>query len=156
VEELVVFDPDHALSPTRFLFQVFRKSKRGLTCVEATNADRVKSKSLGCYLRAVGAGDDLRVRLGTGFRGETLFPTDAEARAQEQALREQAEAAAHEERTRRERAEAAAQQAEAGQHDAEATTRDLEAQLEQVKAELALLRTKPKPSGPKRRTSPRK
>ncbi|MEO5729926.1 MAG: Uma2 family endonuclease [Byssovorax sp.] len=85
VDELVMLDPDHALHPTRFLFQVFRKGKRGLVRVEATNADRVKSKILGCHLRAVGVGDDCRVRLGTGINGETLFPTDAEARAQAEA-----------------------------------------------------------------------
>ena len=170
VEELVVFDPDYALDPARFLFQVFRKSKRGLIRVEATNADRVKSKVLGCHLRAVGAGDDLRVRLGTGFRGETLFPTDGEARAQEQALREQAEAAAEQAEAAAEQAEAAAQgeralreQAEAGQLHAEATPRELAAQLlaeraerARVEAELALLRGAPKPSSPKRRTSRRK
>ena len=163
VEELVVFDPDYALAPTRSLFQVFRKSKRGLICVEATNADRVKSKVLGCHLRAVGAGDDLRVRLGTGFKGETLFPTDVEARAQ-------AEAVAQKERAGREQAEAAMQQAEAAtqkerafRERAEATTRDRDAQLEAeratralLEAELALLRGAPKPPGPKGRTSRRK
>jgi hypothetical protein len=135
VEELVVVDPDHTLDPSRFLFQVFRRSKRGLICEEATNADRVKSKVLGCHLRAVGVADDVRVRLGTGGHGETLFPTDAERTTE-------AEAAAQEARTRRERAEA--------------TSRELAAQLEQVKAELALLRGGPKPTGPKRRASRQK
>lgn len=143
VAELVVFDPDYATSPTtRARFQVFRKSKRGLVCVEATSADRVKSKVLGCHLRAIGVGDDSRVRLGTGFNGETLVPTDVEAK-------QQSEAAAREERAMRE-------QAEAGQHQAEATSRDLAAQLAQVKAELALLRGTPKPSSPKSRPSRRK
>ena len=89
------------------------------------------------------------MRLGTGFKGEALFPTDVEARSQ-------AEAVAQEERIGRELAEAAVQQAEAGQHHAEATSRDLAAQLKQLKAELALLRGAPKPSGPKSRTSRRK
>jgi Uma2 family endonuclease len=131
VQELVVFDPDYALSPTRSLFQVFRRGKRGLLCVEATNADRVKSKILGCHLRAVGAGDHRRVRLGTGFKGEKLFPTDAEAREQ---------------------AEADRKQAEAGQQQAEATARNLAALLDaertaraRLEAELAQLRGAQKP-----------
>jgi hypothetical protein len=163
VEELVVFDPDYALDPARSLFQVFRKSRRGLVCVEATNADRVKSKVLGCHLRAVGVGDDLRVRLATGFKGETLFPTDAEARAEERSGREQAEALAQQAEAVAQQAEALAreeralrEQAEAGQHQAEATTRGLAAQLERALAELALLRGAPRPSGPKSRTSRKK
>jgi Uma2 family endonuclease len=143
-EELVVFDPDYVLSPTRFRFQVFRKSKRGLVRVEATNADRVKSKILGCHLRAVGVGDNRRVRIGTGFNGETLLPTDAEAREQAEAEREQAEAGR--------------EQAEAGREQAEAAARDLTAQLEaersarvQLEAELARLRGASKPPSSKGR-----
>jgi Uma2 family endonuclease len=128
VEELVVFDPEHAQDPARFLFQVFRRGEGGLVCVEATNADRVKSKVLGCHLRAVGVDDDIRVRIATGFEGETLFPTDAEARAK-------AEAVAHGEREQRERAEAA---------------------MRAMEAELALLRGAPKPPVAKSKTSRRK
>lgn len=131
VDELVVFDPDWTLSPTRLRFQVFRRGKRGLVRVEATNADRVKSKILGCHLRSVGAGDNRRVRLGTGLNGETLFPTDAEAREQAEAEREEAEA---------------------GQQRAEANARDLAALLEaertaraRLEAELAQLRGAQKP-----------
>jgi hypothetical protein len=156
VEELVVLDPDYALDPARSLFQVFRKSRRGLVCVEATNADRVKSKVLGCHLRAVGVGDDLRVRLATGFKGETLFPTDAEARAEERSGREQAEAVAQQAEALAREERALREQAEAGQHQAEATTRGLAAQLERALAELALLRGAPRPSGPKSRTSRKK
>jgi Uma2 family endonuclease len=149
VEELVVFDPEHGRDPARFLFQVFRKSKRGLICVEATNADRVKSKILGCHLRAVGTGDDSRLRIATGFKGETLFPTDVEARVEERLRREQAEAVAQAERSQRERAEATTRE-----RDAELDTeRTLRARLE---AELLRLRGAPPPSGPKRRTSKRK
>ncbi|MEP7124330.1 MAG: Uma2 family endonuclease [Byssovorax sp.] len=106
VEELVVFDPDFALSQARFRFQVFRKSKRGLVLVEATNADRVKSKILGCHLCAVGFGDDCRVRIGTGFNGATLFPTDVEAK-------QRAEATSRELTTRLEAEQAARAQLEA-------------------------------------------
>ena len=47
VDELVVFDPDHAQDPSRSRFQVYRKSKRGWSCVLHTNADRVRSQVLG-------------------------------------------------------------------------------------------------------------
>ena len=163
VDELVVFDPDYELHPTRFRFQVFRKSKRGLTRVEGTNDDRVKSKALGCYLRAVGSGDDRRVRLGTGVRGETLFPTDAEAREQAEAAAQQARSTTQEERALREQAEAAAQKERALREQAEATTRDRDKQLEaeraaraRLEAELARLRGAPKPPGPKSPKSRRK
>jgi Uma2 family endonuclease len=153
VEELVVFDPDYALSPTRSRFQVFRKSKRGLLRVEATNADRVKSKILGCHLRAVGVGDNRRVRIGTGFNGETLLPTDAEAREQAEADREQAEADREQAEARAQEQRAGRERAEAGREQAEATSRDLAAQLDaersaraQLEAELARLRGAPKPS----------
>ena len=156
VEELVVFDPEYRLSPARFRFQVFRKSKRGLVRVEATNADRVKSKVLGCHLRAVGVDDDCRVRIATGFNGETLFPTDVEAKQQAEAAAKQAEAAAQQ-------AGAAAQQERAGRERAEATSRELTTQLDaeraaraRIEAELALLRGTSTPRPAKVRTSRRK
>lgn len=113
VKELVVFDPEWENSRDRFQFQVFRRVKdRGLVRVEATNADRVRSRVLGAFLIAVGEGGNVRLRIGSGHNGETLFPTEAErtqhaeaGRAAERAAREQAEAA-------RERAEAALAQAE--------------------------------------------
>ena len=93
VAELVVFDPDFRASNGRVQWQVFRRIKgRGLVKVEATNADRVRSRVLGCFLRVVGEGDEMRLRLGTGPAGETLLPTDEEARAQAEAEREQATA----------------------------------------------------------------
>jgi hypothetical protein len=62
-------------------WQVFRRIKgRGLVKVEVTNGDRVRSRVLGCFLRVVGSGDEVRLRLGTGSNGETLLPTDDEAR----------------------------------------------------------------------------
>jgi Uma2 family endonuclease len=114
VEELVIYDPDFALSERRVQWQVFRRvKKRGLVKVEATNADRVRSRVLGCFLRVVGTGDEVRLRLGTGPEGEALFPTDEEARARADAARAQADAARalasaerDEERVAKERAEA--------------------------------------------------
>jgi Uma2 family endonuclease len=86
VKELFVFDPDFATSPNRARWQVFRRVKgRGLLRVEATNGDRVRSRAIGCFLRAVGEGDEVRVRLATGPTGDTLFLTDEEDRAQAEA-----------------------------------------------------------------------
>ena len=93
VKELVVFDPDFTRSHGRVQWQVFRRVKgRGLVKVEATNADRVRSSVLGCFLRAAGAGDEVRVRLGTGPGGDTLLPTDEEACARATAERDEARA----------------------------------------------------------------
>jgi hypothetical protein len=89
VDELVVFDPDHEQSDERVRWQRYRKLKRrGFVQVEASNADRIRSRVLGCFLRVVGSGDAARVRLGTGHTGDDLVPTEAEAEraAKEQAL----------------------------------------------------------------------
>ena len=93
VAELVVFDPDYAASQDRVQWQVFRRIKgRGLVKVEATNEDRVRSRVLGCFLRVVGSGDEVRLRIGTGPNGETLLPTDDEAREEEKRRADGAEA----------------------------------------------------------------
>ncbi len=96
VSELVVFDR-HYRRRGHVRWQVFRRVKgRGLVRVEATNEDRVESRELGCWLCAVGTGYATRLRIGTGARGEELFPTEAEAeragREIERAAREIAEA----------------------------------------------------------------
>ena len=72
-------------------WQVFRRTDRGFLREAATNAERVYSESLGCWLRALGKGNATRVRLATGPRGEHLFPTDAEARAAAEARQRQLE-----------------------------------------------------------------
>ncbi len=89
VGELVVFDPLAETSPERVRWQVFRRVHAGLSLVERSNGDRVRSEKLGCWLRAVGVGAELRVRLATGAGGEELVPTEAEA---ERAQKEAAEA----------------------------------------------------------------
>lgn len=80
VPELVIFDPKAGRPRSkRVRWQVYRRIPgRGLVRVEVTNEDRVRSKKLGCWLRAVGEGDAMRVRLATGPRGETLLPTPEE------------------------------------------------------------------------------
>jgi hypothetical protein len=81
VEELVLFDPYVDVGSGRTRFRRYRRDGGGkLARVEATNEDRVRSEVLGCYLRAEGERPELRLRIATGPRGETLVPT-AEERA---------------------------------------------------------------------------
>ncbi len=130
VKELVVFDPDFARSPQRIQWQVFRRVKgRGLVKVEATNADRVRSRVLGCFLRAVGAGDEVRVRLGTGPNGDLLVPTDEEARRRAEAERAQANAERDEANAERDEANVERDEARAAQERAEAEVQKLRAEL---------------------------
>ena len=145
VKELVIFDPEYRNDLTdRLRFQVFRRiSKRGLVRVEATNEDRVRSRVLGCHVRAVGADlDTLRLRLAIGPKGDALFPTEAEselaAREAERGAREahEAERVAHE-------AERAGREAERAGREAERAGREAaEAELAKLRAEIAQLRGK--------------
>ena len=107
VAELVIFDPDYEARRDGIRFRTYRRlPKRGLVLFEATNQDRVKSKVLGCWLCAVGDGDETRLRLGLGPRGDDLLATDTE-RATAEAERATAEAErADAERAARQRAEA--------------------------------------------------
>jgi len=162
VEELIIFDPDYQESRSRMRWQVYRRTRRGLLRIEATDADRIRSRVLGCWLRVVGEGGEVRVRVARGPNGETLIPTDEEARAQAEAERGRAEA----ERERavaerehavaeRERAEAERGRAEAERgraEDALAAERRVRAELE---AELARLRGAGPQAG-KKRPAPRK
>jgi Uma2 family endonuclease len=94
VREVVLVDPGHATHADGVLWQVYRPVKRrGLVCVEATNADRVRSKVLGCWLRAVGEGKDFRVRIAEGPKGEVLVPTAEERERAERAAKETERAA---------------------------------------------------------------
>jgi Uma2 family endonuclease len=137
VDELIVFDPDYLQSRSRYRWQVFRRTRRGLVRVVATDADRVRSKVLGCYLRAVGSRDEVRVRLATGPNGQDLFPTAAEAERAERAARETAEAA-------RETAEAARETAEAARETAEAALGAERKRAAELEAELAALQARSK------------
>ncbi len=106
--ELVVFDPDYERDrDLRHRFQVFRRTPRkGWMRVVATDSDRVQSKVLGCWIRSVGEGVELRLRLGTGARGDVLFPTEAE-RERREAERERREAERERREAERERREKA-------------------------------------------------
>ena len=86
VSELVIFDPDFENERGRQRFQVYRRlPKRGLVRVQASSAERVASKVLGCHLVAVGAGEEVRLRLGIGAKGEELYPSVEELLERERA-----------------------------------------------------------------------
>jgi hypothetical protein len=116
VSELVIFDPAPARHPDGVTWQVYRRVRgRALTRVEVSTADRIRSRELGCFLRTVGDGNDLRLRLGTGPGGGELFPTGEEA---ERAARVAAEATAETERAAKEAERAAKEAALAAGHSA--------------------------------------
>jgi Putative restriction endonuclease len=106
VDELVIFDP-HARPGSRsrrVRWQVYRRLRgRGLVRVEVSQSDRIRSKLLKAWLRSVGSGDEIRLRLALGTGGDELYPTEAEA---ERAAKEQERSAKEHERARRVAAEA--------------------------------------------------
>jgi Uma2 family endonuclease len=135
VLEVIVFDARAPKgSPRRVRWQIFRRIKgQGLVRVEASNEDRVQSKQLGCWIRMVGKGASLCLRVALGPKGDELLPTEAEAeakaRAQAEAKTREAEAKARaqaEAETRAREAESRAREAEArarAQAEAEARAR---------------------------------
>jgi Uma2 family endonuclease len=134
VNELIVFDPDFEKNEDRVRWQRYRKLKRSFALVESTDADRIRSRVLGCFLRVVGEGDAARVRLGTAPTGDVLVLTEAEA---ERAAKE-AERAAKE-------AERAAKEAERAAKEAERAAK--EAALQRVAELTALLAQRHEPKG---------
>ncbi|MFO0762531.1 MAG: Uma2 family endonuclease [Byssovorax sp.] len=101
-DELVIFDADCDKGEDRVRWQRYRRLKRrGFVRVESTNADRIEVKTLGCFLRVVGEGDNARLRIGMGPTGSELFPTEAEA---ERAAKEAERAAKEAERAAKEAA----------------------------------------------------
>jgi hypothetical protein len=96
--ELIIFDPESEQSPDRVRWQLWRPVLGRFTQVCVSDGDRVRSEALGCWLRCVGAGPSIRVRLGVGPEGAHLLPT-AEERAEAEQKRAEAE------RLRAERAE---------------------------------------------------
>ncbi len=109
VDELVIFDPDYEQEPERFRFQVYRRTPKRGPVHEVSNEDRVWSKQLGCFVRAVGHGEDQRLRLGLRPHGDELFPTEAE---HERAEKERERADKERERAEKERERAARMTAE--------------------------------------------
>jgi len=138
VRELLVFDPGFDEHAGGVRWQVFRRvGRRGLVRVERTDGDRVHSKALGCWLRAVGEGRDMRVRLAVGARGEELVPTVEERERTERTAKEAERAAKEAERAAKE-AERAAREAEQAAREAERAAK--EAALSRVSALEAELR----------------
>jgi len=113
VEELIVFDPEAPLAPGRVVrrdlervrFQLFQRKEGRLARVAATNDDRVESRWLGAWIRAVGQGTEVRLRVGVGSDGEELVPTAGERAEAEHARAETASARAEAESARAEAAE---------------------------------------------------
>jgi Uma2 family endonuclease len=147
VKELMIFDPRPRKSGVRW--QVYRRvARRGFVKVETTDADRVRSKVLGCWLRMVGTGKMLRIRLASDPHGDDLVPTAEEAerakavaeRAKADAARAKADAAevkagAAEVKADAERARADAERARA---DAERAAREqADVEVTRLRAELA-------------------
>ncbi len=149
VRELIVFDPDWEQDQARYRFQVYRRvGKRGLVRAEVTNEDRVRSRVLGCWVRAVGGGEQLRLRLATGATGDALFATEAERERgekeraladKERALADRERALAEKERERgeKERERGEKERALAEKDAAVAARRAAEDELARLRASLA-------------------
>ncbi|MBX3212044.1 MAG: Uma2 family endonuclease [Labilithrix sp.] len=148
VDELVIFDP-HARPGSRsrhVRWQVYRRIRARLVRVEVSQSDRVRSKVLRAWLRAVGSGDAMRVRVATGPHGDDLFPTEAEAeraaKEQERAAKEQERAAKEQERAAKEQERAAKEQERALRSAAEAEVGRLRALLDAQRPPRGRARTK--------------
>ena len=77
--ELVIFDPHSREGRDRVRWQVYRRDgARSLEQLEASDSDRVRVEALGCFLRVLGEGPALRLRIATGPSGDDLYATDAE------------------------------------------------------------------------------
>lgn len=77
--ELLIFDPDYARRREGVRWQRFTRSTGGrLVLVERSDGCAVESSVLRCVVRAVGVGQQLRLRLAEG-KDTVLFPTAEEA-----------------------------------------------------------------------------
>jgi len=149
VSELVIFDPAPERHPDGVVWQVFRRvGDRPLRQIEVSQGDRVRSKVLGCFLRVVGSDDSMRVRLASGPRGDTLFPTAEEAeRAAKETERASKETERAEKETERTAKEAALAEKEAAlaAADTAVAQRDVAlARLARLEAELGSSRRRRK------------
>jgi hypothetical protein len=132
VTELVIFDPHFKRRPRHegLLFQVYRRvPRKGFVRVDVTNEYRVRSKTLGCWLRAVGSGRMMRLRIGTGPRGDELLPTAEEQERYERAEKEQARAEKEHERIQKEHERAEKEHERAEKERALARVAELEREL---------------------------
>ena len=142
IRELVIFDAKapRAKQPERVRWQVFRRvARRGLVRVEATNADRIRSKVLGAWLREVGAGGAVRLRVASGALGDELVPTAEEERTLE---RDEAALARDEATRARDEATRARDEAARARDDERLRRIDAEADNARLRAELERRRTR--------------
>lgn len=149
-KELIVFDPYADKSfrfrrrKPRIRFRIFQRNAADrLVLVEETNDLMIWSESLDCHLCVVGNGNRQRLRIATGPRGETLFPTPAEAEAararealkfakeQNKLANEQMKLANEQTRLAEEQTKLANEQARRAE--------SAEAEVERLRAELAAL-----------------
>jgi Uma2 family endonuclease len=101
VKELIIFDPQFEEGRDRCRFQVYRRKGKEFAIVRHTNADRVRSSVLRAWIRVVGEGECMRLRLATGPRGDDLVPTDGELAATAKARADEERARADEEHAKR-------------------------------------------------------
>jgi Uma2 family endonuclease len=131
IEELVIYDPEAPpRHPRRVKWQVYRRAGPGsFPIVEATNARRVWSQTLGLFLCIHEQGPASLVRLAESEVGP-LFPTAEEAE------RQRAEEEGQRAEEQRQRAQDERQRAQDERQRAE----DALAELARLKAELAALK----------------
>jgi hypothetical protein len=92
--ELVVFDPNFEERRDGVRWQRYGRNASGhLSLVERTDNRAVQSTVLGCALRAVGIGQELRLRLAESRDSLVLFPTAEEAERQAKEAERQAKEA---------------------------------------------------------------
>lgn len=141
VHELVVYDPDAPVlsdvsaGQSRVRWQVWRRSSAGRWAkVVQSNADRIESEALSCWLRVVGEGGERLLRVATGPQGDQLFLSGEES---ERAEKERERAEKEREHTEKEleREEKLNEQRQ---------RKELEAQVQMLKAQLARVGTKVK------------
>ena len=140
-KELILFDPGvTARSRRRVRWQVYRTVRgRGFVRVASSSDTRIRSSVLDAWLVQVLDQGRVRLRLGTGPRGETLLPTPEEGEAAEKTIRAITETQAAAERAARQRAESEARE-EAARAQAEAARADeAQREVERLRAELARL-----------------
>jgi Putative restriction endonuclease len=133
VTELVIYDPlvpKHGRT-RRIRWQVYRWVDGRFEKVVETNADRVESVALGCWLVEVGEKPGRRVRLATGADGQLLVPTPEEAA---RAAVQEAQAAAQSAQAAAQSAQAAAQSAQAEAERERRRVAELEAEVQRLKA----------------------
>jgi hypothetical protein len=151
VRELIVYDPDApklseaGRGRVRVRWQAFRRDRSGaLVLAETSNADRIHSETLCCWLRVVGEGELRLLRIGIGVGGQELFLSAEEheraEKERERAEKEQALELAASAHTEKERERAEKEQALQQLALESSRSRALEAQLQELLAKPSTAR----------------